>query len=269
MRRAVTAIGFVVSGLLLAACSSGSGGSSTAPGSGNPSGGTLEGRTWQLTSYAAGGTFQAVPGGVYVDARFASGRVAGSAGCNGYSGGYHVSGSSLTISQIAATKMFCPPPAGTVETDYLAALARVAAYTASPTTLTIFDDGGATILAYAAAPSGGLTGVTWHAVAYNNGKQAVQSVATGSDPTATFAGDGTVSGNATCNTYHGPATTRANQIAIGPLASTRMACASDALDAQEAAILAALQAAKTFDVQGSRLELRDAGDALMVQFERR
>ncbi len=119
------------------------------------------------------------------------------------------------------------------------------------------------------APGGGLTGVTWHAIAYNNGKQAVQSVATGSDPTATFAGDGTVSGNATCNTYHGPATTQRNRIAIGPLASTRMACSSDALTAQEAAVLAALQAAKTFDVQGNRLELRDADDALMIQFERR
>ncbi len=269
MRRGVTMIGFVVSGLLLAACSGGSGGSSAAPGSGNPSGGTLEGPTWQLTSYSVGGTLQTVPGGVYVDARFAAGRVAGSAGCNGYSGGYQVSGSSLTIGPVAATKMFCPPPAGTVESDYLAALDRVAAYAASPTTLTLFGAGGATILQYAAAPGGGLTGVTWHVVAYNNGKQAVQSVAGGSDPTATFTVDGTVSGNATCNTYHGPATTRGNQITIGPLASTRMACASDALNAQEAAILAALQGAETFDVQGNRLELRDAGDALMIQFERR
>jgi heat shock protein HslJ len=114
-----------------------------------------------------------------------------------------------------------------------------------------------------------MPGVTWHATAYNNGKQAVQSVAIGSDPTALFGTDGTVSGNGTCNTYNGPAMITGNRIAIGPLVSTKMACASDALNAQEAAYLAALEGAQSYDIRGKRLELRDAGGTLMASFEQR
>ncbi len=263
MRRTGLVIGIVASSVLLVACTGGGAASA------GPAGGKLDGVTWTLTSYRDGTTLQVVPDGVYADAQFDGTNVAGSAGCNGFHGTYAASGSSLTVTGIASTMMACPPPASTVETAYLANLAKSAAYTATTDALTIFDAAGAQLLVFAAQKPGGLTGVTWHALSYNNGKQAVQSVAIGSDPTAVFATDGTVSGNATCNTYSGPAMITGSRIAIGPLMSTKMACASDELNAQETAYLAALQGAATYDIRGKRLELRDAGGALMANFEQR
>lgn len=263
MRRARLVVVFVAFFVLLAACTAGGGASA------GPTGGKLDGTTWTLTSFLDGATLKDLPEGVYADARFDGTKVAGSAGCNGFSGAYVASGSSLTVTGIASTKMACPPPASTVETAYLAALAKSAAYTATTESLTIFDAGGARLLLFAAAKPGGLTGVSWHATAYNNGKDAVQSVAIGSDPTVVFGTDGTVSGNATCNTFNGPALITGNRIAIGPLISTKMACASAELNAQETAYLAALGSAQTYDILGKRLELRDAGGALMASFEQR
>ena len=78
-----------------------------------------------------------------------------------------------------------------------------------------------------------------------------------------------MSGNATCNTYNGPVKIAGNLITIGPLVSTKMACASDALNAQETAFLTALQATETYDIRGNRLELRDANTSLMAEFEQR
>jgi len=217
----------------------------------------------------ASGTLASVPNGVHADATFNSGKVSGSAGCNGFSGTYTTSGSSLSFGPIASTQMACQPPADTVETAYLANLSKTASYTVGGDSLTLLDASGAKLLIYAAAQSGGLTGVTWHATAINNGKQAVVSVAAGSDPTAIFATDGTISGNASCNTYNGPVRIEGNLITIGPLVSTKMACASEDLNNQEAAFLAALQAAETYDIRGDRLELRDSSTALMAEFQQR
>ena len=263
MRRSSLVVGIVASVVLLAACTGGGGATA------GPAGGKLDGTTWTLTSFLDGATLKDLPEGVYADARFDGSKVAGSAGCNGYTGAYVASGSSLTVTGVAATTMACPPPADAVEAAYLANLAKAAAYTATADALTIFDSTGAKLLVFAAAKPGGLTGVTWHATAYNNGKQAVQSVAVGSDPSATFGTDGTVSGNATCNMYNGPAAITGNRIAIGPLVSTKMACASDELNAQEAAYLAALEGATSYDIRAKRLELRDGDGALMASFEQR
>jgi heat shock protein HslJ len=162
--------------------------------------------------------------------------------------------------------MACPPPASDVETAYLANLNKSASFTATADSLTIFDASGATLLVYAASTGPALTQGEWHVTGYNNGKQAVVSVAAGSDPTAVFGTDGTVSGNATCNTFNGTYTIDGDKITVGPLATTRMACATDELNAQEAAYLAALQGAATYQIRGTSLELRDASGATPVTY---
>ena len=265
MRRNAMVVGALTASLLLAACNSGGGASSATGGTG----GKIEGVTWALTSYVDGATLKNVPAGVYADAKFVNGNVSGSAGCNRYNGPAKISGATIAVTGLISTKMACPPPASNVEDAYLADLQKSATFTATADALTIFDATGAKLLVYAAAPSGIATGVTWHAIGYNNGKQAVSLVAAGSDPTAVFATDGTISGNATCNTYSGSYKIDGDKITIGPLASTMMACASEELNAQEAAFLAALQSATTYGVEGKTLELRDAAGALQADFEQR
>lgn len=252
--------GLAVAAVIAAGCSSTGG-----------TGGTIDGTTWALTSYLVDGKATPVPADVLVDATFSAddSTVSGSAGCNRYSGPYTVDGSKLTFGDLATTLMLCDGPAGEVETAYLAHLGNAATFTATADALTIYDASGASILVYAPEQPGTLGGVTWHATGINNGREAVESVAAGTDPTAVFDPAGTVSGNAGCNQFNGPAVVDGDSIAIGPLASTKMACTDEAASAQETAFLAALQAATTFEVRGSTLELRDADGALQVSFESR
>ncbi len=56
------------------------------------------------------------------------GTVSGFAGCNTFTGSYTVTGSALSLGPLATTKIGCPGPASAVETDVLAGLAGVRAW---------------------------------------------------------------------------------------------------------------------------------------------
>src|SRR5438105_3558518 len=71
------------------------------------------------------------------------------------------------------------------------------------------------------AQSHDLAGTAWNVTGYNNGKQAVVSVVTGTHLTAVFDPKGHVSGSAGCNSYTGPVKLSAPSITIGPLSATR------------------------------------------------
>jgi heat shock protein HslJ len=86
--------------------------------------------------------------------------------------------------------------------------------------------------------------------------------------TALFGDDGGVSGNAGCNTYRGPYSISGDGITFGPLASTRRACTSDALNAQEQRFLAALGASTKYELVGDRLTLRNDVGATQVMLAR-
>jgi len=74
----------------------------------------------------------------------------------------------------------------------------------------------------------------------------------GAVPTMAFGDDGTVSGNASCNTYSGEVTIDGSELSFGPLAMTQMACADAAVSEQETAFLGALEsvASYTIDSEG-------------------
>ena len=101
--------------------------------------------------------------------------------------------------------------------------------------------------------------------AYNNGKQAVVSGVADTEVTAVFGADGQLSGSAGCNTYNAPYTLDGAKITIGAPVTTRMMCAQPIMD-QEAQYLAAIQLAATYNVQGARLDLRSAEDALQATY---
>jgi heat shock protein HslJ len=61
-------------------------------------------------------------------------------------------------------------------------------------------------------------------------------------------GEGRVSGRGGCNLYSGPVEYGRGAIKIGPLISTKMACAEDGLMQQESAYLNALQGAERYAV---------------------
>jgi heat shock protein HslJ len=82
-------------------------------------------------------------------------------------------------------------------------------------------------------------------------------------PTIAFTADGTVSGTTGCNQYNGTYTVDGDKLTFSPLVSTRMACAEDAANAQEAAFTTALQGTATWSIDSAG-NLKLAGQAEIV-----
>jgi heat shock protein HslJ len=229
----------------------------------------LEGATWRLASVAhADGELQTVPDGVEATATFAEGAVSGSGGCNRFTAGYTLEGDRLTIERGASTMMACPEPQATVEQAFMAALEATKIYRIKDGQLAWLDAEGREIAAFAPLEHTALTGVTWRAIFYNNGRGAAVSVLDNSTITATFDADGRVSGSAGCNRYHAAYSVKESSITIQAPASTRMACAEpEGLMQQEQEYLNALPTAAAYAIHGKQLELRTAEGALVASFQ--
>jgi heat shock protein HslJ len=257
-RRSIVLLGLAATVASLASL----GGMTPAQAAGQP---TLTGQTWQLTKL---GPVDRKKAGI--TARFAAdGRVSGFSGCNNYSGKYTTSGRSITVSRkLAVTQKACARLVMAQERLYLTALGRARTYSIAGGTLRLRGASGRTLATFG-VQSQSLAGTRWTVVDYNNGKQAVVSVLAGTKLTANFDPAGHLSGFAGCNDYSGPVKTTPPKISIGPLASTKKACASPAgVMEQEDAYLAALGSAATYSMQGTTLELRTADGAIAASFSR-
>jgi heat shock protein HslJ len=84
-----------------------------------------------------------------------------------------------------------------------------------------------------------------------------------------IAADGAISGTGGCNTMRGTATIAGDTIAIGAIASTRMACPRAVME-QESKFFAALRSARTWRIDSARrkLALLDADGKPVVVFAR-
>ena len=129
-------------------------------------------------------------------ATFTDEAVGGFTGCNRFTGAYTVDGDALELGAIGSTQMACAPPADEVERAYLAALERVAAWRLDDAELVLLDGDDAELLRYGQATPVG----DWEVGAFLNGN-AVSSPLPGTQLTASFAADGTLTGSAGCNTY--------------------------------------------------------------------
>ena len=260
LARRLGALGGVV--LLVAGCSAASGTTSdTADGSG----GEIQATNWVLRSYDVAGNLTIVPDDLYADADFRSQRVKGFAGCNTYDALYWASGRQLLVSMAATTLMACPDPAGSFETAYLALLDQSRYFNIRLDTLTIRGADGTILLVFDAAPNNPLLG-SWIVDSYASAPNTVTIPLEGTELTAVFR-LAKVGGSSGCNTYDGPYTTKASVVAIGPLATTRMACADDVM-AQETAFLAALQGVGKIELRAQTVLLQDLSGSLLVALRR-
>jgi heat shock protein HslJ len=106
-----------------------------------------------------------------------------------------------------------------------------------------------------------LEGTTWTLSSVISTDVATSPVAD-STVTMTISG-GSLSGKA-CNTFRGSVTASNGSFKAGPLMSTKMACASAELNAQETAVLANLQAATSYAIDGDTLKLSAADGTGLV-----
>ena len=232
----------------------------------------LVGTTWQALSYNNGKqAVVSVLNGTEITAVFGDdGNLSGSAGCNNYMASYTVDGNAITIGQAASTMMMCADPEGVMEQEsaYLTALSTAATYQIQGDRLELRTADGALVASYVAVAAQPLTGVTWQAVSYNNGNQAVVGIIDGTTITAVFGEDGSLTGSAGCNNYTASYTVDGDAITIGPAASTRKMCVEpEGVMEQEMAYLTALTTAATYSIQGDQLELRTADGALVASYQ--
>jgi heat shock protein HslJ/uncharacterized membrane protein len=76
------------------------------------------------------------------------GRIAGSTGCNRFTGSYTLTGEGLTVGPLAATRMACPPPRMAVESEFLAFMERVQRFDIDEIgELTLLDAAGGRLMA--------------------------------------------------------------------------------------------------------------------------
>ena len=225
---------------------------------------SLSGTDWRLVTLAGQPALAEFPVTMSFDQK---GGISGSSGVNRYVGTYKVDGKTLTVSSpLAGTLMAGPEPAMNQEKSFLDALAATKAHSVSGDTLTLSDGSKVELATFAKSVPAALQGTPWSASSYNNGKGGVVGLATDSTVTALFGSDGTLSGNASVNTYTATYTTDKDKITIGPnIATTKMA-GPPALMEQETLYLAALARATTLTLSADTLELRSADGALQVLF---
>lgn len=225
---------------------------------------TLDGSAWTLASLPGGPP----PGSAVPTLAFDAARASGSDGCNRYFAMYTPKpAGQLQFGQRGGTQMACPPDQSQRADAFNAALAATRAYRVEGGQLQLLDAGG-TVLATFDPQESTLAGTGWRVTGYNNGKQAVVSVISGSTLGVSFGADGKLSGSGGCNNFTGSYKAEGKTIGIGPLAATRKACAQpEGVMTQEAAFLRALESAASARREGDRLELRTASGALAATLQ--
>ena len=280
MRRStwVLAVLVVASATVAVGCGSSTtstGGSATsAPGTSTPgttpggNGGALAGTSWLLQSYpGTPGSVDAVAGSSTLT--FApAGALAGSTGCNRFSGQYTVSGASLTLSLGAMTQAACTDAAlNAQEAALTLGLPKVTSFAVAGTTLTLRSDNGSTFT-YAAAPTG-LSGTSWTATGVNNGKEAVVGTAATEKLTLMFGTDGKISGFGGCSDLSGSYTTSeaGRTVTITGVTAAPKTCDAEATTLQQNYVTA-LGSVATYELDGNKLTLRNAQGATQATFNR-
>ncbi len=261
-----SALSLVAVGLVALAPLAVSGCSSDSGSAGADNSKALEAGVWKATEIA-GVTSVLTAKGTEVTASFAAGQLSGSGGVNRYTATYETqAGDLITISQPAATLMAGSDEAMAQEQAYFAALTQAKKYTVTADSLTLTDDQGTVLVRYAVVQPTALEGTEWDALAYNNGKGALQSLVASSAITATFGSDGRLAGNASINQYSTTYSTAGDTMSIdAQIVTTQMAGPEDLMQ-QEAAYLAALPKTATYTIEGDELWLRDSGGAALAHY---
>jgi heat shock protein HslJ len=248
--------------LALVACADaggGSGGSGTDPQA-------LVGHGWKLDRASMAALIEEVPSGATVTLTFEDGQASGRAACNSYGGAYDAGDDgSLSFEGFAVTEMACEPVLMSLESAYLEALGAVTSFNVDAQLMLHGDGVDLTFDEEVPPVALPLVGTQWTLTTIASG-DAVSSVLNGTEVTAEFSADGTVSGSAGCNRYSGSYTWTDDQLSFSALASTKMACADDVM-AQEGAFLASMEQVASFAIEGSQLTVSDATGALLLGFD--
>ena len=195
----------------------------------------------------------------------AAGEVGGNGSCNPYSGTYTLNGTQLGFADLSMTAMAClEGGAMEQETAFHSALSTVVTARFTGDTVELLDGDGEVALLLAPVPPLELAGTSWVLAGLIDGN--VTSAPVEGDPVSLSFESDQLSGKA-CNTVRGEYTLEGDQIKVGPLMSTKMACLSEELSAQENLVFEVLQNATTVTANHRLLQLT-APDGRGLQFDK-
>lgn len=201
-----------------------------------------------------------------ITAIFSDGRMAGSAGCNRYSGPYETSGADITFPQaFISTLMACEQETMEQERRFLQALETVTGYEAADGTLTLTADDSEIIVFDEVSQD--LSGTSWSILSYLDGNGRVSTIP-GTEASVEF-DDNTITGTAGCNTMNGSFTADGRALTITELSQTDMYCTEpEGLMDQEAAIGQGLTDAAEYQIEGRTLTIWDADGMVLLEMHR-
>ncbi|MGB7093544.1 MAG: META domain-containing protein [Anaerolineales bacterium] len=197
----------------------------------------LEGRTfelletvWYLQNFNNGNeAIVSVLEGSEITAYFdEDGHLAGTAGCNNYSGSYQVDGEKISIELGPLTMMFCEQPEGAMdqETAYLGALESAVSYRILGDELVMQNEAGQEVLKFKASD---LVGYVWMWLEFLENNDTVTHPNMPGNYTLEFMPDNQVSLLADCNRANGTYTIRGSQLDIEIMVTTLAACPEGSL----------------------------------------
>ena len=211
---------------------------------------------WTLVAFGDPANPTVVQQGLVLTAEFTpDGQVSGFGGCNTFSGTVQAgTDGTMTVGPLSSTLMACPEGMEQ-ETVYLTALQSTKSFGfgeagrleikygdgADPDRVMVFSVG-----------EKPLVGTNWVLVSMGD-PAAPEAVAAGTVITAVLSPDGFVSGISGCNQYNASYTLEGDQITLGPVASTQMACPSG-MEAEQA-YLQALETAQQVEITGQKLTI--------------
>ncbi len=200
---------------------------------------------------------------------FQDGNVGGSDGCNRYNGSYSQDGKKLEIGpDLVSTMMACSDDIMQQASKYQEMLTKVETFKVDGEKLSLYNADGKELATFEKQDTQ-LSSSNWFVSSYNNGNQAVTSVLADSEITVAFNNDGTISGNAGCNSFSGSYVTEGINVTISDLLNTLKACDQpEGIMGQETQFLNALSIVSTYRIEGSQLEMRSADDAIAVNLTR-
>lgn len=238
---------------------------STEPGNGESTIDGLWGREFLSTEIRVDGSPHDLVEGTEIRAGFEDGSISLSAGCNQMSGTITSDGDRLTVGPLASTMMGCDDPL-MAQDEWLSGLfGDPVVWLLDGDTLVLTADDG-TVITFTdrevAEPDLSLVGPLWSLETVITADAASNS-AWPEAPTLEFVDDGTVKVFDGCNRGNGQYTVEGDQLTIGSVGLTRMACGDDTADAVAAMAGVIGGDPLTYEIEADRLSLRAAsGDGI-------
>ena len=230
----------------------------------------LEGQVWQLEEYlTANGLKAALSGTGHRYATFDDGHFRINSGCSTLNGSYWLEGSRLIFSpHVASMLLDCPETLMAQEQAVLGLLGLIERLVPSSDGLAMVDASGKTLITLVRPDAVPLQGRVWRLLTYRNGNGTIVPALATPTFSLEFVDGGNLIGQA-CDTYRAVFTRNEERLSlVGPVAVSRRGCAgSNDASRQNTDYLAALEAVQSYQVDRSKLLLRDMNGRMLARFE--